>query len=266
MNATDRSALDICAAAAVDRFIADTRPDIVVNTAAYTAVDLAEQNPELACQVNRDGPANLARACDRVGAALIHLSTDYVFAGTTDKPCTESVRPAPQTAYGASKLAGEQAVAQLLERHVILRLSWVFSEYGNNFLKTMLRLAGERSRLTVVDDQHGCPTYAGHAAAAIARIAGRLQKNPHWGTFHYCDGPATTWFGFAREIVAAARQSHNIKTTEITPVTTAEFPTPAPRPRYSVLDCSKIDVAYGIQPQPWVEGIATSLRALSAAG
>lgn len=262
--AADRSALDIVDADQVQKFLRDVRPDYVINAAAYTAVDKAEEESALAYAVNRDGARNLAEGCRETGAILIHLSTDYVFDGAATTPYREDSPTAPQGVYGASKLAGEEAVRATLERHVILRLSWVFSEHGSNFLKTMLRLAASNAELRVVDDQQGCPTYAGHAAAAVAAVVARSVEQSEWGTFHFCDAPATTWHGFASEIVSCAREQHPVVTEKITPVTTAEFPTPAARPAYSVLDCSKLAASYGIRQHDWKDGIQTALSAIAA--
>ena len=242
---------------AVDRAMAVHRPALVVNASAYTAVDKAESEPDPAFAVNRDGPANLARACAAAGVPLIHISTDYVFDGTSKTdPWREDDPVAPQGVYAASKLAGEDAVREILPDHVILRTAWVFGAYGHNFVKTMLRLARERDTLRVVADQRGCPTPAAGIAAAIATIARARLIGERWtpGIFHYAGAPATSWHGFADRIVerAAGRIGRR---PPVQAITTADFPTPARRPANSVLDTARIGQAYGIAPADWMSGL-----------
>ena len=255
---------DLTDAASLRRILAALRPDLVINAAAYTAVDRAETEPEQAFAVNRDGPAALAAACHAQGAALIHLSTDYVFDGTRPTPYREDDKVAPLGVYGASKEAGETAVRTEVPRHVILRTSWVFGAHGTNFVKTMLRLAATRPELRVVADQHGCPTPAADIASAVATIAAAIGAGRGvWGTFHFCGAGPTTWHGFARAIVDRARPGPDGR-PRVLPIATAEYPTPARRPVNSVLDCTRIGQAYGVVPPSWHGGLEEMLAALGA--
>lgn len=263
----NRQALDITDQAAVLGVISRQRPGAVINAAAYTAVDKAEQDAQTAFAINRGGAAHLAQACAGQGIPLLHVSTDYVFDGSKGSPYTESDAPAPTGVYGQSKWAGEQAVREHCARHLILRISWVFGAHGHNFVKSMLRLARERPELRVVDDQHGCPTHAGAAAAQLAGLARKAARGDDlpWGTYHYCGSPATSWHGFASAIVRAAQRHGLIEhTPPIHPIATHEYPTPARRPANSVLDCGHIARELGIQPVPWARGLDEVLRALKA--
>lgn len=248
---------DVTDPAAVAAAMAAHRPALVVNASAYTAVDKAESEPDRAFAVNRDGPANLARACAGAGVPLIHISTDYVFDGTSKAdPWREDDPVAPQGVYAASKLAGEDAMRAILPDHVILRTAWVFGAHGHNFVKTMLRLARERDTLRVVADQRGCPTPAAGIAAAIAIMARARLTGGGWtpGVFHYAGAPATSWHGFAERIVERAA-SRIGRRPPVQAITTADFPTPARRPANSVLDTARIGQAYGIPPADWMTGL-----------
>lgn len=263
--AVGRPALDLTAPASVLSALADFKPDVIVNAAAYTAVDRAEQEPEAAMALNADGPARLAEAAARRGAVLIHISTDCVFDGTKPTPYVEDDPTAPLSAYGRSKLAGEDAVRAAAERHIILRTSWVFSPYGTNFVRTMLRMAQERDEVRVVDDRVGCPTYAPHLAAAILGVARAVTSGDGrdaWGTYHAAGTGAVTWCGFAREIMrlSAARGGPSVP---VVPITTAEYPTAAARPVNSRLDCSKLARDLGISLPPWQTGLEDCIRELS---
>lgn len=247
---------DVTDVQAVAAAMATHRPALVVNASAYTAVDKAESEAERAYSVNRDGPAHLARVCAAAGVPLIHLSTDYVFDGTSKtEPWREDDPVAPQGVYAASKLAGEEAVRAVQPDHVILRTAWVFGAHGHNFVKTMLRLARERDELRVVADQHGCPTPAAAIAAAIATIA-RVRLTGGWtpGVFHYAGAPATTWHGFAERVVERAAGRIGRK-PPVRAIATADFPTPARRPANSALDAARIGQAYGIAPADWMDGL-----------
>ena len=260
--AWDVAELDITAATAVDRALDASGADVAINAAAYTAVDKAEQEPELAFAVNRDGPAHLAAACARSHIPLLHISTDYVFDGRKTGPYTEDDPVAPLGVYGQSKQEGDEAVRRLWPRHLILRVSWVFGAHGHNFVKTILRLAREREELRVVADQHGCPTYAGDIADVLLELAGRLAEidaRDNWGTYHYCGAPATTWHGFASAIVEQARTREPLKVRAVTAIATADYPTPAARPANSVLDSSRLTKRFGIQPRPWRDGLEAML-------
>jgi dTDP-4-dehydrorhamnose reductase len=268
-----RDSLDIANGGSVSSAVADAARngcDMVVNAAAYTAVDKAESNREAAFAVNRDGAAHLAEACRRSGLPLIHISTDYVFDGSGTDAYPESAPVAPLGVYGASKAEGERAVRGRLNEHLILRTSWVYAAHGNNFVKTMLRLAGERDELRVVDDQHGIPTAAVDIARAILAIAARIRstraQNGYvpWGTYHYAaDGP-TTWCRFARAIIARAAPALARRPT-VTAIRTEDFPTPAKRPANSVLECSRIMQAFAPPRRPWQDGMGEVLDELLAA-
>jgi dTDP-4-dehydrorhamnose reductase len=254
--------LDIADRAAVLAAVAATSPDLVVNCAAYTAVDAAESDRDAAFRVNRDGAANLAEACARSNLPLIHLSTDYVFNGEKGAPYDEDDAVDPVNVYGASKAAGEAAVRDRHEHHVILRTSWLYGAQGRNFVRTMLRLAQTAPEIRVVDDQQGSPTAAPDLAAAILGIAGRApggELRP--GTYHCCNGGATTWFGFATAIFEMA----GTPAPRVVPIATAEMPRPARRPRFSVLDCRRLAKTWGIEMRPWRAALADVLGELQPA-
>ncbi|MFW6077033.1 MAG: dTDP-4-dehydrorhamnose reductase [Hyphomicrobiales bacterium] len=236
--------------------IAAHAPAVVVNAGAYTAVDDAESDRDQAFAVNAAGAGHLARACATADVPLIHISTDYVFDGQARRPRREDDAIAPLSAYGASKAAGEAEVRAVSGRHVILRTSWIYSEAGRNFLTTMLRLGRERSELAIVDDQTGAPTWAADVAAAIARIAEILEGgcDDIYGTFHFADAGSTTWFGFASAIFARAK-ALGWQVPKLRPITTAEYPTPARRPAYSVLDTGKFTRVFGVAPPDWRDAL-----------
>jgi dTDP-4-dehydrorhamnose reductase len=260
--ALPRSQADIADRAGVRAAIERHRPSLVVNAAGYTKVDLAESEPEKARLGNEIGPASLAEACAAATVPLVHISTDYVFDGTKTGAYREDDPIAPQGEYGRSKVAGEAAVRAALPQHVILRTSWVYGEFGHNFLKTMLRLAATRDELRVVADQRGCPTSTGDLADAILRIAPRLTTGePVLGTYHYAGSGATTWHGFASRIVAAQAPLTG-RSPRVTAITTAEFPTPARRPANSELDCGKFARAFGFAGRPWTEETDAVVHAL----
>jgi len=264
VDASDRDDLDITDAASVRARLAAVRPALVVNAAAYTAVDKAESDREAAFAVNRDGPANLARACAEHAIPLIHVSTDYVFDGSRPGAYTEDDPVAPLGVYGVSKFDGEEAVRTACPRHVILRTAWVYGVHGHNFVKTMLRLGRERETLRVVDDQHGCPTFAGDLADAVLAIAARLRAGDvpadGWGTFHCTGSGHTTWCGFAREIFSQVAPRGD-RVPEVQGIASSEYPTPARRPANSVLDCSRLERVYGIRLRDWRPALAEMLDA-----
>ena len=252
--AVDRDELDITNQNAVIAAVSEFAPDIIINAAAHTAVDKAETDEAASYAINRDGPAYLAEAAQQVGAILLHISTDYVFAGDKDGLYVESDAVAPQGVYGASKLAGELAVAAHCQRHLILRTAWVFGEHGNNFVKTMLRLGIQRDSLGVVADQYGGPTHAADIAAALLTMAQRalLPDFCAWGVYHFAGEPHVSWHGFASTIFAAANAQGLLpKVPVVNPIATADYPTPAKRPANSRLDCSRIQQVFGIQPSDW---------------
>ncbi len=243
------------------------RPDLLVNAAAYTAVDRAESEEALCMAVNCDGPRHLAQYCREAGIPLVHVSTDFVFDGRKKSPYTESDPPAPRGVYARSKAEGEKAIQDALDRHLILRTAWLYSVHGQNFVKTMLRLGAERSEISVVADQYGCPTSAADLAAAILTIAGRLAaaEDETWGIYHYCGDGVTTWYGFACEIFEQARRHTQLKVTRVKPIATEDYPTDATRPAYSALDCGKIAARFGIRPPAWQESLAATITRLYSA-
>ena len=265
--AEPRTGLDVTDTASVRRALDRHRPDAVINSAAYTAVDRAETEQDAAFAVNEGGAAIMARECAGRGIALIHLSTDYVFDGSGSRPYLESDPPDPVGVYGRSKLAGERAVADLLERHVVMRTSWVYAAHGANFVRTMLRLAGERDVLQVVDDQHGAPTWAGDIAAASLCVAGRIldQGFADWGTFHYTARGRTSWHGLAQAIVERAATVTG-RRPRVDPVPTSAWPTAARRPTNSSLDCSRIDQLVGPERPHWTASLSRVLDGLLEQG
>lgn len=259
-----RELLDLAQARQIHALLDCLRPSAVINAAAYTAVDQAETEPELAYAVNRDGPGHLAAACRQLGIALIHISTDYVFAGDKSGPYLEDDPVSPASVYGSSKAEGERLVRERLPRHIILRTAWVYSARGHNFVRTMLRLGAERERLRVVADQRGCPTSAGDIAEAVVAIAERIVTPgfESWGTYHYCGGGAASWYEFARAVFAIAGELGGEPSCAVDPITTAEYPTAARRPANSVLDCSRLQHTFGIVPRPWEDGLREVLSEL----
>ena len=256
---TDVAELDITDAAAVLRTVEERRIDVIVNCAAYTNVERAEEDEEAADRLNRGAAENLARAAEANGATLIHVSTDYVFDGTAHTPYTEDGTPSPLGAYGRTKLAGERAVMASGCRYLIFRTAWLYSEYGNNFLKTMLRLTSERDTLQVVFDQIGTPTYAGDLALAIFSIIESERYAGNEGVYHFTDEGVCSWYDFAVEIAAAAGHG----TCRIIPCHTSEFPTKAQRPAYSVLDKTKIKTTFQMDIPHWREAMIYCLKQLA---
>jgi len=237
-------------------------PWLVINAAAYTAVDAAETDADAAYRANRDGPAELARLCAAAGVPLIHVSTDYVFDGAKGAPYAETDRTAPQGVYGASKLAGEAAVLASGARAIILRTAWVYSPTGKNFVRTMLNAGRTRDRLTVVADQKGCPTTAADLGAAILAIAGRLADSGwddrYAGVFHAVGTGWTTWHGLATAVFAEAAR-HGASQPEVVPIATADWPTAAKRPADSRLDCTRLEAVFGLRLPPWEDGLRRTI-------
>ena len=260
-----REALDITNRAAVRRAVEQHAPDVVVNAAAYTAVDRAEDEPERAHSVNCDGPAHLAEACADTGIPLVHISTDYVFDGERGSPYTERDAVNPLGVYGQSKWAGEEAVRKHLDRHVILRTSWVFGAYGANFVRTMLRLMRERDVVRVVDDQWGNPTAAADIAHAILQVARQIEQRDEvrWGTFHFAGQPAATWHGFAEAILEEARRHGSVRVESVEPIPTSAYSTAAPRPADSRLDCSRFAEIWGTEAPPWRPALRAVVSSLA---
>ncbi|WP_088345774.1 MULTISPECIES: dTDP-4-dehydrorhamnose reductase [Rhodomicrobium] len=250
--AASRAQLDLTRPSEIDGFVGEIAPDLVVNAAAYTAVDRAQSDPELAFAINRDGAASLSKAAAAHGAAIVHFSTDYVFDGSKDGEWTEEDRPNPLSVYGESKLIGEIAVAAANPRHLILRTSWLYAGQGHNFLRTMLRIGKDRTRLPVVADQIGRPTAAADLAdTALGMAMQAMQGEGAWGLYHVCNsGPATSWHGFASAIFSKAARWSGIPPI-LEPITTEAFGAPAPRPRNSALALGKLQQVYGLTPRPW---------------
>lgn len=265
-EAHGRDTLDIADETAVAALLERFQPNALINAAAYTAVDKAESEPDVARRGNVEGPAALARACEAAGCVLIHLSTDYVFSGEARRPYVESDWAAPQGVYGRTKLDGEIAVRAICPAHVIVRTSWVFSEHGHNFMKTILRLSEERTELRVVSDQFGCPTYAGDIATTLLNIADQLRsgKGDLFGTYHYAGDKAVSWFDFAKVIVGCASNFGVIhKAPAIHPISTDDYPTAAKRPANSCLNTELISQTFNIGPSNWKQSLELSLKLMS---
>ena len=252
---TDIEELDITSAKAIDEFFSKEKIDIVVNCAACTAVDLAEEQEDTADKINHKAVALLAEACAQHNSTLIHISTDYIFSGDSRRAYTEDDTPAPLNAYGRTKLSGERAVTKSGCKSIILRTSWLYSEFGKNFVKTMRNLTATHKEIKVVADQFGTPTYAGDLAEAIAQIIEGKKYNKY-GVYNYSNLGECSWYDFAVEI---ARQSGN-NNCKITPCTTADYPTKAMRPRYSVLDKSKFVATFDIEIPAWQESLAECIK------
>jgi dTDP-4-dehydrorhamnose reductase len=252
---TDVNELDITDKAAIERFVEANEIDGIVNCAAYTAVDKAESDPQLARKLNADAPAFLAEAVAKRGGWMVQVSTDYVFNGTKHTPYVETDEPCPNSVYGQTKLEGEQAVSKLCPNAMIIRTAWLYSEFGNNFVKTMIRLGREREQLGVIFDQVGTPTYAHDLATAIMTA---IDKGIKPGVYHFSNEGVTSWYDFTKSIHRLA----GINTCQVSPLHTAEYPTPACRPAYSVLDKTKIKDAYGIEIPHWEESLAKCIAKL----
>ena len=252
---TDVAELDICDEEAVERFVVENTIDCIVNCAAYTNVNKAEEDAVLCDKLNHLAPANLARVAARHGASLIHISTDYVFNGEHYVPYKEDDATCPNSVYGTTKLAGEKAIQALCSQTVIIRTAWLYSTFGNNFVKTMLRLGRERSELGVVFDQIGTPTYAYDLACAIQCI---LSKGVVPGIYHYSNEGVCSWYDFTKAIFSLG----GITTCELKPLHTDEYPTPAARPHYSVLDKTKIKQTYGVEVPYWMDSLKECMAQL----
>jgi dTDP-4-dehydrorhamnose reductase len=272
----DRNVMDLAQPSSIRQTVAATKPDLIVNAAAYTAVDKAEAEIDLATAVNTTAPLTLAEEADRLGAGLIHISTDYVFDGSKNTPYTEQDDPNPLSIYGQTKLAGEEGIRQTCDRHVILRTAWVYGTYGrSNFVKTMLRLGAEREELRVVADQIGAPTWARDIAQVIGQFSTHLFAAPlpsdqrssdcsiDPGTYHFTNSGVASWYDFAIAIFEEAKDlGIPLKVEHVTPITTLEYPTPAKRPPYSVLAHQKLLTAIGNYPPHWRQSLRTMLAEL----
>ena len=254
---TDVEELDITDQQAIEAFVNDNAIDGIVNCAAYTAVDKAESDNQLCTALNTEAPAYLAMAIEKRGGWLIQISTDYVFNGTKHTPYVETDTPCPDSVYGSTKLAGELAVSKLCQRTMIIRTAWLYSSFGNNFVKTMIRLGKEKPELGVIFDQIGTPTYARDLAACIFTA---IEKGVVPGTYHFSNEGVISWYDFTKAIHRIA----GITTCHVRPLHTDEYPTPAHRPHYSVLDKTKIKQTYGIEIPYWEESLAVCIRKLLA--
>lgn len=257
VQAPGRDAADLSLPETLRGVVRDARPDVIVNAAAYTFVDRAESEPGLAHAVNAEAPRVLAEEAGRAGALLVHYSTDYVYDGTKRTPYQESDAANPLGEYGRSKLVGDEAIAATGVRHVILRTGWVYGLRGRNFLLTMLRLFAERDEVRVVNDQHGAPTSSSFVGEATVRAVQSGLDGRSSGVYHVAAAGQTTWFGFA-EAIRAAQGSH----TRVVPIATSEYPTPARRPAWSVLDCSRFARDAGVTPKSWSEQLVAVLHQL----
>jgi dTDP-4-dehydrorhamnose reductase len=240
---------DVTNVQSLEAVFTKVKPNVCINAAAYTAVDKAESEPERAYAINAAGAKNLAKVCEAFKTVLIHISTDFVFDGTKQTPYIEEDATNPQSVYGTTKLEGENAIRTILKEHYIIRTSWVYSQYGNNFMKTMLRLAGERSSLSVVNDQTGTPTNANSLAKALIAIAAFSASgnaDAKYGLYHYSDEGQCSWYDFAKKIFEV-----NKITIDLQPLSTAQYPTPAKRPSYSVLNKHKIKAAFNLNINLW---------------
>jgi dTDP-4-dehydrorhamnose reductase len=264
ITAIDLADLDLTDAASVRALVRELRPDVLVNPAAYTAVDKAESQPELAMAVNGVAPGVMAEEMAKLGGLMIHYSTDYVFDGTKPSPWVEDDIPNPLSVYGRTKLAGEQAVKAAGGAHVILRTSWVYGRRGGNFMLTMIRLAKERDELRVVADQHGAPTWCRTLAEGTAEIVRRSwvsvavadrARAMASGVYHFTNGGATTWQGFAKAIIAKAPELPDRRHVKVTPIATADYPLPAKRPANSLLDNSRLARTFGIRQVSWEQAL-----------
>lgn len=262
---SSRPGVDILRPDLIERALADFSPDIVINPAAYTAVDRAETEPDIAFAVNRDGAGNVAKAAEKLNIPVLHLSTDYVFDGRKASPYVETDGIGPRSVYGRSKLAGERAVASSNSRHIILRTAWVYAPFGANFVRTVLRLTGERDRLRIVDDQIGCPTYAPDIADAILAIAAKIMsvgwQDRFAGVTHLAGPNEMTWCAFARQIIDIAKTKGR-RDIVVDAITTVEYPTPAERPANSRLRCDRLAELFDVRLPPLSSSLEKCLERL----
>ena len=263
LTSIDRTQWDLAEPDTIRAIVEQLQPTIIVNAAAYTAVDKAESEPNLAILVNGKATGILAAAADSVGAGLIHISTDYVFDGNSNSPYLETAPTNPLGVYGASKLAGEEAIRAACEKHMIIRTAWVYGVQGKgNFVKTMLRVGAQRDELRVVTDQIGAPTWAKDLALAIAHLAPQLTPETA-GTYHYTNSGVCSWYDFAVIIIEEAKaMGFPLQVQRVIPITTEEYPLPAPRPAFSVLSLKKISALLGTHPPHWLESLRKMLTEL----
>jgi dTDP-4-dehydrorhamnose reductase len=258
----DLPEIDITDSNMLIRIFSELKPSIVINAAAYTAVDPAETQKDICYAVNLDGPANLTRLCDKYNARLIHVSTDYVFDGKGNTPYQEDDPVSPINVYGHSKAEGEKAVIAGSGKHIVLRTSWLYGRYGKNFVKTMLRMGQEKREIKVVNDQYGCPTCAYDLAKVIILIAQQFSegKSDNSGIYQYSGSGITTWYEFAVSIFQFAGEIGINKIPSVTPIPTSQFPTAAKRPLYTALDCAKIKMSFGVELTPWRHSLKKTIQ------
>ena len=257
---TSREQIDIADSEQTKNQILKISPDLIINATAYTAVDKAEEDQKTADLINHLAVNNIADICNQLECWLIHVSTDYVFDGNSNVPYKEDDKTNPQGVYGETKLKGELAIQASGCKHIIIRTAWVFSEYGNNFLKTMLRLGAERDELSIVGDQIGCPTYAQDIARSIVEIVPQLNSREYNSIYHYCGDQPCSWYDFANTIFDQAMINNSKIPSIVNSIKTSAYPTPAKRPAFSVLDCSKIENECGVHSSNWQEGIRQVIR------
>ncbi|MGB3774902.1 MAG: dTDP-4-dehydrorhamnose reductase [Leeuwenhoekiella sp.] len=260
----NRQELDITSPDNLNQLFSDFEPDVVINTAAYTQVDQAEADRDSAYAINTDAVKNLARACQEHQALLIHISTDYVFDGDSSSPYHEDDSTDPKTVYGASKRAGEEVIINsTLKEYYIIRTSWLYSEFGKNFYKTILRLARERDELSIVDDQQGCPTNANDLARGILKIVSDFREKKtslaNFGIYHFSNAGHTTWYGFAKSILEINKISVNLK-----PVSSSQFPTKSIRPKYSILSNVKFQENFNFKISHWEKSLEDLIATLAS--
>ena len=255
--------LDLCSRLQIDKILGLNQPQYVINTAGYAYIDRAECEADLCYALNRDATANLAQACANHNVPLLHVSSDYVFDGQLNQPYTETHVTNPINLFGRSKLQGEAKVNEYCPQHLILRVGWLFSAQGNNFVSRTLAQVQQQDQIKAVCDQFGCPTPAVDVARVLVAMVQQVDCNIEvWGTYHYCGAEVTTWQGFAEAILAAAKRHPDTRATAIEAVSSSNFPAQALRPQYSVLDCKKIQSVFGICQKPWRAGLVQAINCL----
>lgn len=260
----DRPQFDITDPDQVTNIISDFEPSLVINSAAYTNVDGAETQKDLAFLVNRDAPAHLAELCSSAGIPLIHFSTDYVFNGEKDVPYKETDTVSPLNIYGQSKLEGEISIRSRLNKHIIIRTSWLYGIHGQNFVKTMLSLGKEKESIQVVADQFGSPTNAADLSESVLTIVSTIQNRAkiQWGTYHYCGQGITSWYGFSKAIFDIAKKISPLKIQHVEPVSSNSFASKSSRPAFSALDCERIKKHFCIHTKPWRQSLNIMINRL----
>jgi len=259
----DRKTLDFRDLYRIPVVLRDISPDVVINSAAYTNVDLAEKEKEIATKINRDAPGEIAKVCGEMKIPLLHISTDYVFSGNTNRPYVETDEMSPVNFYGWTKLEGELAIKSVLQEHLIIRTSWLYGKHGKNFVKTILKLARERDELKVVSDQFGNPTWTRDLSEAIAKIVDTIvnkRRKIIWGVYHFSGLEEVSWYQFARKIVEYGKKYDAFRVKNILPISSSEYPTAAKRPVRSSLDCSKILANFDVMLKPWEESLEQMIR------